>query len=66
VAEPGQGWGGTDVTDPLAIVEGIDAKAAWPGMRLLFVSTTGEDSAYFVLDERWSRCRPRRLRRSKP
>lgn len=50
VAEPGLGWGGTDVTDPLAIVEGIDAKLAWPGMRLLFVSTTGEDSAYFVLD----------------
>jgi hypothetical protein len=52
VAEPGQGWGRTDVTDPLAIVEGIDAKIAWPGMRLLFVSTTGEESAYFVLDER--------------
>jgi hypothetical protein len=52
VAEPGQGWGGTDVTDPLAIVEGIDPKVAWPGMRLLFVSTTGEESAYFVLDER--------------
>lgn len=51
VAEPGQGWGGTDVTDPLAIVEEIDPKVAWPGMRLLFVSTTGEDSAYFVLDE---------------
>ena len=50
VAEPGQGWGGTDVTDPLSIVEAIDPKAAWPGMRLLFVSTTGEDSAYFVLD----------------
>jgi hypothetical protein len=51
VAEPGRGWGGTDITDPLAIIEKIDAKAARPGMRLLMVSTTGEDAAWFVLDE---------------
>ena len=51
VAEPGTGWGGTDVTDPLTIIEKIDPKAAWPGLRLLMVSTTGEDAAYFVLDE---------------
>ena len=51
VAEPGTGWGGTDVTDPLTIIEKIDPKSAWPGLRLLMVGTTGEDSAYFVLDE---------------
>ncbi len=51
VAEPGLGWGGTDITDPLAIIEKIDEKAAWSGLRLLMVSTTGEDSAYFVLDD---------------
>jgi hypothetical protein len=51
VADPGQGWGGTDITDPLSIIEKIDAKTAWPGLRLLMVSTTGEDAAYFVLDE---------------
>ena len=51
VAEPGMGWGGTDITDPLAIVEKIDPKTAWPGMRLLMVSTTGEDAEWFVLDE---------------
>jgi hypothetical protein len=51
VAEPGLGWGGTDITDPLAIVERIDPKTAWPGMRLLMVSTTGEDAEWFVLDE---------------
>ena len=51
VAEPGSGWGGTDVTDPLAIIVKIDPKKAHPGLRLLMVSTTGEDSAYFVLDE---------------
>jgi len=51
VAEPGSGWGGTDVTDPLAIIERIDPKIARPGLRLLMVSTTGEDAAFFVLDE---------------
>ncbi len=50
VAEPGSGWGGTDITDPLSIVERIDPGKAWPGLRLLMVSTTGEDHAYFVLD----------------
>jgi len=50
VAGHGGGWGGTDVTDPLEIIEKIDPKTAWPGLRLLMVSTTGEDAAYFVLD----------------
>ena len=51
VAEPGSGWGGTDVTDPLEIIEKIDPKVAWPGLRLLMVSTTGEDASWYVLDE---------------
>jgi len=51
VAEPGLGWGGTDITDPLSIIQKVDPKLAWPGMRLLMVSTTGEDSAWFVLDD---------------
>ena len=51
VANPGMGWGGTDITDPLTIIERVDAKIARPGMRVLFVSTTGEDYAYFVLDD---------------
>ncbi len=50
VANPGTGWGGTDVTDPLTIIKSVDPKIAWPGLRLLMISTTGEQSAYFVLD----------------
>ena len=50
VAEPGLGWGGTNVEDPLSIIDRIDPKTAWPGMRLLMVSTTGEDAEWFVLD----------------
>jgi hypothetical protein len=51
VAEPGLGWGGTDVMDPLEIIERIDPKTAWPGLKLLMVSTTGEHAAWYVLDD---------------
>ncbi len=50
VAEPGLGWGGTNVSDPLEIIDRIDPKQAWPGLKLLMVSTTGEHSAWFELD----------------
>ena len=51
VASPGTGWGGTDIDDPLSIVEGWDSKLARPGLRLLMVSTTGEHAEWFELDE---------------
>jgi 6-hydroxynicotinate reductase len=51
VANPGLGWGGTDITEPLSIIAKIDAKVAWPGLRLLMTSTTGEDALYCTLDE---------------
>ena len=51
VAAPGTGWGGTDITDPLTIIEGWNPKVARPGLRLLMVSTTGDDAEFFVLDE---------------
>ena len=51
VANPGTGWGGTDLVDPLAIVERFDAaRGARPGLSLFMVSTTGEHAAYYVLD----------------
>ncbi len=51
VASPGTGWGGTDIVDPLSIIESWDPRAAKAGLRLLMVSTTGEHAEYFVLDE---------------
>ena len=51
VANPGTGWGGTDISDPLAILGPFKPKFAWPGLRLLMVSTTGEQFAYYELDE---------------
>ena len=52
VANPGSGWGGTDIVEPLSIIEEWDPKHARPGLRLLMVSTTGEHHAYFVLDRK--------------
>jgi len=51
VAEPGTGWGGTDINDPLLILDKFNPKIARPGQSLLMVSTTGEQFAYFELDE---------------
>jgi hypothetical protein len=51
VANPGLGWGGTDISDPLSIIQKIDPAVAWPGLRLLLTSTTGEEALYCVLDE---------------
>jgi hypothetical protein len=51
VAEPGTSWGGTNITDPLSILDRFDSEMAWPGLRLLMVSTTGDDYKYFELDE---------------
>ena len=52
VSEPGLGWGGTTISDPLAILGEWNAKkGARPGLSLLMVSTTGEQFAYYELDE---------------
>ncbi len=52
VAAPGLGWGGTDIEDPLSILDPWwEKKGARPGLTLLMVSTTGEHAAYFVLDD---------------
>ena len=51
VANPGSGWGGTDVEDPLSILDPFRGGRARAGLRLLMVSTTGEQWAYYTLDE---------------
>ena len=51
VSSPGLGWGGTSLTDPLAILGPWNPeKGARPGLRLLMISTTGEDWGYYILD----------------
>jgi 6-hydroxynicotinate reductase len=51
VAGPGTGWGGTNISDPLTILKPFKPNFAWPHLRLLMVSTTGEQYAYYELDE---------------
>ncbi|KUL92912.1 6-hydroxynicotinate reductase [Bosea sp. WAO] len=51
VAQPGTGWGGTNISDPLTILGPFDPKVAYRGLRMLMVSTTGEHAAYYELDE---------------
>ena len=58
VASPGTGWGGTDITEPLTMIRSIDPKVAWPGMRVLLTTTTGEDSLWCILDEDRQTLRP--------
>lgn len=68
VSEPGLGWGGTTIDDPLEILGGFNAKkGARPGLSLLMVSTTGEQFAYYELDEDLKpveKAFPERLRKS--
>ncbi len=52
VADPGTGWGGSTIQDPLEILGDWNAaKGARPGLRLLMVSTTGEQFGYYVLND---------------
>ncbi len=68
VAEPGLGWGGTTLTDPLEILGDWNAKkGARPGLSMLMVSTTGEQFAYYELDDDLkpvAKAFPDRLRKS--
>ncbi len=68
VSEPGLGWGGTTISDPLDILGPFnDRKGARPGLSILMVSTTGEQFAYYELDgdlRPVERPFPDRLRRS--
>ncbi len=51
VANPGTGWGGTDIQDPLTILGSWnEKKGALPGLTILMVSTTGENYSYYELD----------------
>jgi hypothetical protein len=50
VAQPGSGWGGTNIENPIDIIQKIDPAMAWPGLRLLMVSTTGDHSVWLELD----------------
>ena len=52
VANPGSGWGGTDINDPLVILgKWNEKKGAKEGLKILMVSTTGEEYRYYELNK---------------
>ena len=52
IAEPGQGWGGTSVTDPAAMIRSVDLDEGRPGMRILITEPTGRHAALYEVDEK--------------
>lgn len=51
VSEPGLGWGGTQIDDPLDILGPFNPKkGAVEGLSMLMVSTTGEQFSYYELN----------------
>jgi len=47
----GNGWGGTSISDPLDVIDGLDEHTARPGMRLLITETTGRQARLFEWGE---------------
>jgi len=45
----GDGWGGTSISDPLAVISRIDRNVARPGLRVLITETTGRNGRLFEL-----------------
>ena len=43
----GEGWGGTDITDPAQAFSVEEPELVWPGMKLLVLEVTGQHAALF-------------------
>ena len=43
----GKGWGGTDITEPLEVISGINTEELREGMSLLITETTGRNVAFY-------------------
>ncbi|MGI9860762.1 4Fe-4S binding protein [Moorella naiadis] len=47
--DPGNGWGGTTITDPRLAIKAINMQIARPGMRILVTETTARKAALFEI-----------------
>jgi ferredoxin len=52
IATPGKGWGGTSVTDPVALIKNVDLGEGRPGMRILVTEPTGQHAALLEVDKK--------------
>ena len=48
---PGNGWGGTDICDPMDAFEVTDPDKVWPGMKVLVLEVTGVHAALLEADD---------------
>lgn len=46
----GEGWGATSITEPLDIIDSVNADIAKKGMTLLITETTGQNGAMFKME----------------
>lgn len=49
--EHGNGWGGTDISDPKKAIAKVDMSVARPGIKILVTETTGQNAALFTVNE---------------
>lgn len=49
--EHGNGWGGTDISDPKKVIAKVDMSVARPGIKILVTETTGQKAALFTVNE---------------
>jgi ferredoxin len=49
--EPGEGWGGTDITKPRDAIARVDMSVAKPGIKILVTETTGQEAALFTVNQ---------------
>lgn len=49
--EHGEGWGGTDIDNPIDAIKEVDMSVAKPGIKVLVTETTGQKAALFQIKE---------------
>ena len=47
----GRGWGGTDISNPLDVVNSVDTSLTRPGASLLITETTGQQAALYTFND---------------
>lgn len=52
IATPGNGWGGTSITDPASLIQSVDLEEGKPGMKILITEPTGSHAALYEVDQK--------------
>jgi Pyruvate/2-oxoacid:ferredoxin oxidoreductase delta subunit len=52
IATPGNGWGGTSITDPASLIDSVDLTEGKPGMKILITEPTGTHAVLYEVDQK--------------